>query len=138
MRGKTEAAVLERAKVVDKWLFALRELVPTSRRDGNTYCKFGVTKSDRYRAVNIRSFETHKTLEVRLHSGTVDYTKVLAWVRLCELLLALRRKPKDADCLGTLAQLPLAEHDVAYWRERHRLLNPSLYRATSASVEVES
>lgn len=138
MRGKAEAHVIERAKMADKWLYALRELVPLSRRDGNTYCKFGVSETDRYRAVNVRAFTSHSTLEVRLHSGTVDYTKVLAWLRLCELLLAMRRKPTAADCLGTLAQLPLAEHDVAYWRERHRVLNPGLYSSAAVSSEIES
>jgi hypothetical protein len=138
MRGRSEAHVMDRARMVDKWLYALRELVPASRRDGNNYCKFGVSKTDRYRAVNVRAFESHSTLEIRLHSGTVDYTKVLAWLRLCELLLAMRRKPTAADCLGTLAQLPLAEHDVAYWRERHRTLNPGQYSGSNVSSEVES
>jgi hypothetical protein len=138
MRGRSEDHVMDRARMVDKWLYALRELVPASRRDGNNYCKFGVSKADRYRAVNVRAFASHSTLEIRLHSGTVDYTKVLAWLRLCELLLAMRRKPTAADCLGTLAQLPLAEHDVAYWRERHRTLNPGVYSGSAVSSEIES
>jgi hypothetical protein len=138
MRGRTFDHVVERAKVVDKWLFALRELVPASRREGNTYCKFGLSKTDRYRAVNLCSFTAHQTLEIRLHSGTVDYTKALAWLRLCELLLAMRKKPTAADCLGTLAQLPLADHDVAFWRERHRTLNPGVYSGSAVASEIES
>lgn len=134
-RGQTEAQVEKRAKVMDAWLCALQELVPASRRD-NSYCRFGTSWKDRYRAVNLCAFSAHQTLEVRLHSGTTDYTKILAWVRLLELLAALRTKPKPGGCLAVLEQLPLAAHDLAYWRSRHGALNPHLYGA-NVQQEVE-
>lgn len=136
MRGRRLEEVTKIAKRADKWLRALQELVPTSRRE-NRYCRFGVSTRDRYHAVNLCSFSKFETLEIRLHSGTVDYSKTLAWIRLCELILALKSGPRSGDCLGTLSQLPLAEHDLAYWRTRHAQLNPHLYsetaRATSES-----
>lgn len=125
-RGKTFDAVLAKAKIVDKWLYGLRELLPESRRE-NRYARFNVSQNDRYRAVNVCSFGKHQTLEIRVHSGTCDYQKIIAWIRLCEVLLALNKKPKAATCIGTLEQLPLAEHDMAYWRSRHRVLNPRQY-----------
>ena len=73
----------------------------------------------------------------RLHSGTVDYTKSLAWIRLIELLLALGKKPKAGSCIATLEQLPLADHDLAYWRARHRELNPQMYSDAPTSNEQE-
>jgi len=128
MRGRTSADVLKIAKRVDKWLHALQELVPASRRDQN-YCKFGISASgsDRYRAVNFCSFSKYQTLEIRLHSATFDYAKILSWIRLCELLIALRSNPKDADCIGTLGQLPLMDYEATYWRARHQVLNPAQY-----------
>ena len=136
MRGRRLEEVTKIAKRADKWLKALQELVPASRRE-NRYCRFGVSTRDRYHAVNLCSFSKFETLEIRLHSGTVDYSKTLAWIRLCELILALKSGPRAGDCLGTLSQLPLAEHDLAYWRTRHAQLNPHLYsetaRATSES-----
>lgn len=134
-RGQTEAQVEKRAKIMDAWLSALQELVPASRRE-NSYCRFGTSWKDRYRAVNLCAFSAHKTLEVRLHSGTTDYTKILAWVRLLELLAALRSKPKPGGCVAVLEQLPLAAHDLAYWRSRHAALNPHLYGA-NVQQEVE-
>lgn len=134
-RGQTEAQVEKRARIMDAWLSALQELVPASRRE-NSYCRFGTSWKDRYRAVNLCAFSAHKTLEVRLHSGTTDYTKILAWVRLLELLAALRTKPKAGGCLAVLEQLPLAAHDLAYWRSRHAALNPHLY-GSNAQQEVE-
>jgi hypothetical protein len=135
-RGKTFDAVLAKAKIVDKWLYGLRELLPESRRE-NRYARFGISQSDRYRAVNVCSFGKHQTLEIRVHSGTCDYQKVIAWIRLCEVLLALNKKPKPGTCIGTLEQLPIAEHDMAYWRARHRILNPRQYD-NNASISSET
>lgn len=139
MRGRTSADVLKIAKRVDKWLRALQELVPASRREQN-YCKFGISPSgsDRYHAVNFCAFSKYQTLEIRLHSATFDYAKILSWVRLCELLIALRSNPKDADCLGTLGQLPLMDYELSYWKARHRALNPSQYTNTDGSTTEQS
>lgn len=139
MRGRSSSDVLKIAKRVDKWLQALQELVPASRRDQN-YCKFGISPSgdDRYRAVNFCAFSKYQTLEVRLHSATFDYAKILSWIRLCELLIALRSNPKDADCLGTLGQLPLMDYELSYWKARHRALNPTQYTNTEGSTTEQS
>jgi hypothetical protein len=132
-RGETLATVKKRAAIIDKWLSALRELVPASRRE-NSYCLFGISLASRYHAVNLTSFSKYRTLEVRLHSGTCDYTKALAWIRLIEMLAALPKGPRAASgCIATLEQLPLAAHDLAYWRARHAQLNPHLYGSTNAA-----
>ena len=61
-RGKTKEEVLKLAKKLDKWLYALREFVPESRRGGDVnrrnYCKFGISANgnDRYHAVNMSAF----------------------------------------------------------------------------------
>lgn len=136
MRGRSSDEVKARARIAESWLHALQELLPASRR-GNEYCKWGISTTDRYRAVNLRAFQSHNTLEIRCHSGTVDYTKILAWIRLCELVLALRRRPKSGSCVGVLEQLPLAEHDRTYWLARHRALNPNQYPA-NGSAETET
>lgn len=135
-RGESKDTVTKRARVMDAWLCQLQELVPASRR-ANNYCRFGVSATDRYRAVNLTAFGKYQTLEIRLHSGTVDYTKILAWIRLCELLAALSKKPKAGGCIATLEQLPLASHDLAYWRARHQELNPAMYSTSGATSEQE-
>lgn len=134
MRGESSEAVHKRAKIVDAWLYAMQELVPASRRT-NDYCKFGISTRDRYHAVNYVAFSKYNTLEIRLHSGTVDYTKIIAWIRLCELLAAMRHKPKSGGCIATLEQLPLASHDLAYWRARHQQINPTMYSSNATSEQ---
>lgn len=136
MRGRSGEEVKAKARIAESWLHALQELLPASRR-GNEYCKWGISTTDRYRAVNLRAFQSHNTLEIRCHSGTIDYTKILAWIRLCELVLALRRRPKSGSCVGVLEQLPLAEHDRSYWLARHRALNPQQY-PSNGSAETET
>lgn len=70
----------------------LGQMVSESRR-GNTYCQMEVSRrsGDRYYAINLTSLSKHKTIEVRLHSGTTDYTKIINWV---ELLYAISRQER--------------------------------------------
>lgn len=89
----------------------LKHMVPSSRRS-NSFCKLevgSVDSSDRYYAVNRSSYSRHKTLEVRLHSGTVNYKKIANW---CKLMFALsnsvkmtKNKPNNAEELFDLLEL---------------------------------
>lgn len=36
----------------------------------------------RYYAINAKSFNTHKTIEVRVHAGTVDVVKITNWITM--------------------------------------------------------
>lgn len=40
----------------------------------------GVQGFDRYMAVNYMSYREHKTIEIRLHHGTVDPQEIIAWI----------------------------------------------------------
>ena len=137
-RGKTEGDVRAVAKRMTAWLIALKEFVPESRRNNTHYCALSFSEKDRYRAVNFVAFRKFKTLEIRLHSGTVDYTKIIAWVRLLELLFVLTSKPKNhAQGVAALAQLPLTEYERSYWLKRHQQLNPGQYSSPPPSTETE-
>lgn len=138
MRGKSEEYVAKLAKKLDRWLYALRELVPASRRE-NQYAQFGFSNRDRYHAVNFTAYAKFRTLEVRLHSGSCDYTKIVSWLRLCELLCAMPKGPKaGAGCLALLESIPLPAHELAYWLARHRELNPALYNTVVTTPEIEN
>jgi hypothetical protein len=67
----------------------LARLVPESRRS-NQYCRIGVStrNGDRYFAVNTTALRKYQTIEVRLHSGTTAYTKIINW---SELLFSISR-----------------------------------------------
>lgn len=59
----------------------LSKMVPESRVN-NRYCQNQVSFNDRYSAVNGESYYKHKTLEIRLHTGSTDFDKIRNWVRL--------------------------------------------------------
>lgn len=106
----------------------LYAMVPPRRRE-NRFClrnPFGSTFGDRstegsdtrYLAVNPQAFRRHKTIEVRLHSGTLSTRKIAYWV---ELLLAVVDTPntvvfKKAERL--IEVLRLRPELAAYIQER--------------------
>ena len=137
-RGRTEDDVRKIAKRMTAWMIALKEFVPESRRNNTDYAALSFSETNRYRAVNFTAFKKYKTLEIRLHSGTVDYTKIIAWIRLCELLFVINTKPKSgAEGVAALSQLPLTEYERSYWLKRHQQLNPGHYSSSTPSTESE-
>jgi len=126
-----------RGKRILKWLTMLQELVPTSRRN-NSYAELNWSETKRYKAVNFTSYTKHQTIEVRLHSGTVDFNKIIAWVRLLEVLMVCPPPSKAGSTMDALNKLPLTDFDRAYWMNRHRQLNPGQYTgALTATTETE-
>jgi hypothetical protein len=137
-RGRTEDDVRRIAKRMTAWMIALKEFVPESRRNNTEFAELSFSETDRYRAVNFTAFRKYKTLEIRLHSGTVDYTKIIAWIRLCELLFVINVKPKArAEGVAALCQLPLTEYEKSYWLKRHQQLNPGHYSSSAPIKESE-
>lgn len=80
---------------------ALFALVPKSRRD-NQYCNH-TTKRDymqgtRYKSINSQSFSKYTTIEVRLHSGSIDADKIINW---CVLLSTIAYNDSDEAISGS-------------------------------------
>jgi len=101
----------------------LYKLVPASRRK-NKYCTrskvtdYGRTKS-RYKAINSRSVWKYQTLEVRLHSGTIEAEKIEAWVRLLRAIAygpAIEKKIVSVKAMAKT--LNLSSWDSAFWVAR--------------------
>jgi len=68
-------------------------MVPENRRSGShadRYCKSNTTptfdiqnkKDDRYYVVNTEAYNKYKTLEVRVHSGTTNASKINNWIKM--------------------------------------------------------
>lgn len=134
-RGQNLAMIKRHARKLDSWLYTLRELVPQSRRVNEQYCDWGISQQSRYKAVNICAFSEHGTIEVRLHSGTTNFTKIVNWIRLVEAIFQQPKPPKNSEhCIKALNELPLTDLELFYWLNRHRALNPGLY---SQEIAVE-
>lgn len=77
--------------------------------------------SERYKWLNIEpAFERHKTVEVRLHHGTVDSERIVEWLKVClrivERGLRLGTLPEKPN-LDTFKLLDLTKYERAYWSE---------------------
>lgn len=42
----------------------------------------GRIDENRYYAINAKAFNKHKTIEVRIHAGTIDFTKITNWIEI--------------------------------------------------------
>lgn len=80
MRNRDVKKCYERLIKFQDILFGM---VDKDRRN-NSYCKFTTehNKFDRHVAINKMAYETHKTIEVRLHHSTLDLKQVEKWVKL--------------------------------------------------------
>lgn len=123
-RKRDWRTVYRRLYRAQSWLYSLVSDTRVHPRSGRTnYCKRNKARpdmSDRYHAINACSYNEHRTIEVRLHHGTIESAKILAWIRL---LLAIADGP-DKRCprsLYAFAQLyGLSEAQTQYISTRAR------------------
>ena len=62
-------------------------MVPDSRKNNTRYCKAQASFTDRYSAINATALDKYNTVEIRLHSGTVNFNKISQW---CKLLTCIK------------------------------------------------
>lgn len=135
--GFSKTQVLAIGRHFEKFLPVLSQLVPASRRSNN-YCKLKACDSDRYSAINLTAFSKHKTIEVRLHSGTTSFEKIKNWV---ELLICIKnRYDRKRPFTGVnnfqrfMDVLALPPHLTAYYDKRLQKFNPQTGADISAAA----
>ena len=83
--GRAEGAEEWREKIKATWLSVeplfFTYVVPSRRN--NDYCLPGVNWTHKYRAMNLNPLGGRGTIEFRLHSGTLNPHKALAFAKLC-------------------------------------------------------
>lgn len=107
----SSSTIRQRYTNLVKSLSVLLHTQPASRRK-NRYCKRNRSdtyhSAKRYRAVNSAALCKYRTLEVRLHAGTIDAEKIINWVKLLRLIQdssALAAYPKKIASFSRLAAL---------------------------------
>lgn len=111
----------------------LNAMVPSSRINNN-YCRADVsTSGERYAKINKESFKKHKTIEVRLHSGTTDFVKIESWIRILHSIafttkrITIDDSSTPAEVLSIhAAKLGWPSELVDYIKARIRKFNPSV------------
>ncbi|WKV22481.1 putative amidoligase enzyme [Bacillus phage vB_BceS-M2] len=62
------------------------------------------TGSARYRVINFQAYVKYGTIEFRQHSGTVDFTKIMMWLRTTQALVATAAKKKSIKPMSETAK----------------------------------
>lgn len=129
-RKLNRTEVLAIGRKFRKTLPIMARVVPKSRR-GNSYCKLSVSKikgndRERYQAVNLTSFIKHKTIEVRLHSSTTDFNKIINWAKFISAIKNAKSIKKTCHSLNDLTDYVYLEQEVLeYFTQREILFNTS-------------
>lgn len=108
MRSERKVELRRRLSRLNQALPLLTSIVPPSRRS-STYCSTNRSKmrnGTRYMAINTEAVHRFGTFEIRLHSGTTDFTKISNWIKLC---FAISRcegiKNSEKHIIRTMEQL---------------------------------
>ena len=129
-RKLSEAQVKAIGKKFTKVLPVMARLVPKSRRD-NDYCRLGVSKvhnrrgnRERYHAVNLTSYRKHRTIEVRLHSSTTDFNKIISWAKFISAVKDAKSIKKVCHSLNEVTDYVYLEQELLeYLTQREVLFN---------------
>ena len=73
-----------RAKKLWDAMPIIKELVPDTRLNDNRYCRLLPPSftSERYHAINLRAYDKHQTIEVRIAPGSLNPIKIWHWANL--------------------------------------------------------
>jgi hypothetical protein len=113
------------AKRIAQCVDALKLMLPKSRRD-NQFCRDKIntyTKGSRYAFVNLQSYQKHKTLEIRGHSGTTDASKILNWIKVLIVIMNNRSTQEVRDIYTLVRSFNFGPELSTYILERFTKFN---------------
>ena len=77
----------------------------------------------RYTKVNSQSYNRHKTIEFRQHSGTINYTKIMGWVKFLKDLIKFSEKNVLTENVNHIEDLSfVSDETMAYLKARKEAL----------------
>jgi len=123
-KAKGKEQVLRDARQFGYALPVLGKLVAKSRTT-NEFCRMEVGHMDggRYFAANLSAYNRHKTLEIRLHGGTLDAQKIKNWVTLNKHIFASDVKSSVSTYQDFLLKFDVPDTLVPYLDERYQKFN---------------
>ena len=120
--GRDDAARLQAVSKFGYAMELLEKMLPSSRLK-NRYCRKGFSFSDRYHQVNATALSKYGSIEIRAHSGTVNLTKILNWVKILDAV----KKVKSVNYRSIekfAASTNLSKELTEYMRERISKFSP--------------
>lgn len=122
MRHKTQDEQVEIGERFSKALSVLSSLVPRSRRE-NSYCKLRKSYDDRYVAINMSALRKYGTIEIRLHSGTVDFLKIKNWIKLLNIIKDTKNSKSLKSFDEMMEVLKLPDDLAIFYYNRYKKFN---------------
>lgn len=122
VRFKDDSERREIGKRFGRCLSVLSTLVPSSRRE-NSYCQLQVSSSDRYSAVNMTAIDRYQTIEIRLHSGTVDFLKITKWIELLNVIKNTENSTRFESLDSMIEGLSMTDDLSMYYYARFKKFN---------------
>jgi Asp-tRNA(Asn)/Glu-tRNA(Gln) amidotransferase C subunit len=116
----------------------LSQMLPKTRLN-NRYCKMAVggLRGGRYYAVNLEAFRKYETVEVRCHSSTTDYRKIMNWVEIVRAI-AYSDIKKQVRTVNDLTDVVRIREDVVeYMTQRIEHFNPQPKSLSDLISEVK-
>jgi hypothetical protein len=107
----------------------LKYLVDPERWGEGSYNKLEVSKFDsgpRQCAVNLRSYNKFKTVEVRLHDASITFKRMKHWIELLRFLSSVRIT-KPLETFQDFLDLGVPEHLIEYADKTITVFNPSAW-----------
>ncbi len=121
----------------------LRKFI-TRNRKHNTYCKMNHKETfdeqlacqDRYYCFNVESFARHKTLEVRMHQGTLDASELTPWINFLLKIVNYQQKvDKEVNTLKQAAAQFSVDKDLGSVLKK-RLMSLTTKKLTGLVPEI--
>lgn len=116
--------------------YALLSIVDPSRYN-NEFCKlvkdrkfpteFTGERQERYKTINAAAYYKYRTLEVRMHEGSIDFNEITNWV---DLLIKLANYPKRLK--NDITRLPVLN---SKFKLQKKLYNYALERSCAWQIE---
>lgn len=73
----------------------------------------------RYHKINPMSYDRHKTIEFRQHSGTTNYEKIINWVNFCGKLVIWSKKNRLTAPVASIDEIPfLSNEEKSFFKAR--------------------
>lgn len=73
----------------------------------------------RYHKINPMSYDRHKTIEFRQHSGTTNYEKIINWVNFCGKLVIWSKKNRLTAPVASIDEIPfLNAEEKSFFKAR--------------------
>ena len=135
--------------------YALLSVVNPLRVD-NEFCRivnsrkfpteFTGQRDERYKTINAAAFYKYKTLEVRMHEGSVDYNQISSWVDLLIRIANYGKKIKDDVTKVTVLKKRVAldeklfaymQDRSCYWQLNNNTGNMNIHQRLQRLAEIE-